>query len=80
MTPRTFARIPTDFVPIDGTVRVAQNFVSGLKLNLIDFGCRIQTSLGCERQPRTDQKSTLRSKWKLLRSELDEVNSANRPS
>jgi hypothetical protein len=28
---------PIDFVSAAGTVRVQQNFISGLKLNLIDF-------------------------------------------
>ena len=34
------ARSPIDFVPGDGTVKVPQNLISGLKFNLIDFeGC-----------------------------------------
>jgi hypothetical protein len=50
MTPCASARSPTDSVPIDGTVRVAQNFINGLKLNLIDFGGGLRSSLGCGRQ------------------------------
>jgi hypothetical protein len=38
MTPCASARSPTDSVPGDETVKVPQDFISGLKLNLIDFG------------------------------------------
>jgi hypothetical protein len=29
---------PIDFVPGEGTVKVPQDFISGLKFNFIDFG------------------------------------------
>jgi hypothetical protein len=50
MTPSASARSPTDSVPVDATVRLAQNFINGLKLNLIDFGGGLRSSLGCGRQ------------------------------
>jgi len=44
------ARSPIDFVPGDETVKVPQDFISGLKLNLIDFEGELQSSQGCGRQ------------------------------
>ena len=37
MTPRALANSPIDFVSAEGTVRVQQNFISGLSFSLIDF-------------------------------------------
>jgi hypothetical protein len=38
MTPCASAASPTDFVPVDGTVRVPHKFLNGDDFNLIDFG------------------------------------------
>jgi len=37
MTPSASAESPIDFVPVDGTVRVAQKLIDGLNFSLIDF-------------------------------------------
>jgi hypothetical protein len=50
MTTRASARSPIDFVPGNETVKVPQDFISGLKLNRIDFGGRLRNCPGCGRQ------------------------------
>jgi len=50
MTLRASARSPIDFVPGDETVKVPQDFISGLKFNLIDFGGYERNCPGCGRQ------------------------------
>jgi len=47
MTLRASARSPIDFVPGDETVKVPQDFISGLKFNLIDFGGYERNCPGC---------------------------------
>jgi hypothetical protein len=37
MTPSASAASPTDSVPVEGTVRVAENLKRGDRFNLIDF-------------------------------------------
>jgi hypothetical protein len=41
---------PTESVPGEGTVKVPQDFISGLKLNLIDIGGELRSSPGCGSQ------------------------------
>jgi len=41
---------PIDFVSVAGSVRVAQNFISWLKVIRIDFGGQLRSCLGCRRQ------------------------------
>jgi hypothetical protein len=48
MTTRASARSPIDFVPGNETVKVPQNFISGFKLNRIDFGADYETVRAAE--------------------------------
>ena len=50
MTPEASARSPTDSVPGEGAVKVPQDFISGLKLNLIDFEGELRSSPSCRSQ------------------------------
>jgi len=50
MTTRASACNPIDSVSAAGTVRVAQDFISGLKFSLIDFSGRLRSCPGCKRQ------------------------------
>jgi hypothetical protein len=50
MTTRASACSPIDFVSAEGTVRVPHDLISGLKLNLIDFGGELRSSPGCRSQ------------------------------
>ena len=50
MTTRASARSPIDFVSDAGSVRVPQDFISGLMFTRIDFGGQLRSCPGCRRQ------------------------------
>jgi len=66
MTPRASARSPIDFVPVDGTVKVPQDLISGLKFNLIDFGGLLRSSQGCGSQLTKPSELAFRANFKTV--------------